>query len=670
MIIINNNHPSTKNIKYQRTFLNKQGKDFHQKDQNETAPEISNASTYHFVKFGASLNVQNVVKKVVPTRENLVHGMAGHGIALVTGVVCLDKIEDKEKKSMNRFEVTSQAVSDFHSNFMEGKYDDVLKSFDFSELWQGVPLEYSRTDFLKKLEMFAKNDPSVFEKLSIKPLYNGSYLKGFDGIIKPINDNSELSDEVNKFLFQNKVQTENAQLNTALNEIIAFMPEFISIIGRKQHHAHDYTVDIHTLIALQKAMKSKEYGSLNDKQKKLLKFSILVHDFAKKTEIVDREHPKNGLIYAQEILSKTNFDENFQKRIINMVNHHHWYQEYDYDNPHETACKFRYPGDFEVAAIMTAADIKAVGEGFGEMYLQRLPCVCNDVLRELDEFYATGNFSLGDQINLNSVGFEKKVVNGIEYKVLDLYDADETTIENVFGKGVSCKSLALLVHGTDTPTDMAELLYSSDKTPFISVSLIEPCNPRKTKTFWDRKSGFVLSANHIDVANIAKFNISSGCKKNFNDYCEHTAAAYPFRKTSFIAFQTQFKDKNLTPEIFGELYKTLLSYDNFYSLPDAIKIRDIEFKKDEILEALKKLKDEIITANHNNEQNILKPSIQAIFVKGSFFDGEKSNIDKEYLEIAYKKGLPIIIIQKEENDGKSDAQRRFLSLFAFDDNIS
>ena len=60
------------------------------------------------------------------------------------------------------------------------------------------------------------------------------------------------------------------------------------------------------------------------------------------------------------------------------------------------------------------------------------------------------------------------------------------------------------MHGTDTPTDMVDLLYSSDKTPFVSVSLIAPCTPEKTKTFWDRKSGFVLSANHIDVANIAK----------------------------------------------------------------------------------------------------------------------------------------------------------------------
>ena len=134
-----------------------------------------------------------------------------------------------------------------------------------------------------------------------------------------------------------------------------------------------------------------------------------ITDLAKKTETVDREHPKNSSIYAQEIVSKGNFDENFQKRIVNMVKYHHWYQDYDYDNPHETACKFRYTGDFEVAAIMTAADIKAVGEGFGEMYLQKLPRVCEDVLWELDEFYETGNFALGDEINSDSVGFKKKL---------------------------------------------------------------------------------------------------------------------------------------------------------------------------------------------------------------------------------------------------------------------
>ena len=396
MTAIANNAPATKNTKAQKTFLMKPQKDIYQKNKNETTPEISAGSKQYFINFGASLNVQKMLPSKPATLTGL--GAAGLGTTVAASSVCLDKIE-----------TAPQAVSDFHSNFMEGKYDEVLKSFNFAELWGGLPLEYSRRDFIKNLEEYAKKDPAVFEKLGIKPFYNEAHLKGFDGIIKPINDNSELSGEVNKFLFQNKVQTGNAAIDEALNEIIAFMPEFVSVIGRRQHHTHDYTVDIHTLIALQKAMKSKEYDTLNDEQKKLLKISILVHDLAKKTETVDREHPKNSSIYAQEIVSKGNFDENFQKRIVNMVKYHHWYQDYDCDNPHETACKFRYTGDFEVAAIMTAADIKAVGEGFGEMYLQKLPRVCEDVFSELDEFYETGNFALGDEINSDSVEFKKKL---------------------------------------------------------------------------------------------------------------------------------------------------------------------------------------------------------------------------------------------------------------------
>ena len=254
------------------------------------------------------------------------------------------------------------------------KLDNLLKSTDFTIYQkQGLPLSYSRSQFLFDLDIILskldiQSKSKLLSKLQITEIRDKqAKLIGYDKIIN-LNFVPETKEEqkalelAKKFILQNRVITNNEELNKALNSLIKGMPEFINIIGKQQHNTHSYSLDIHILTVLNEVLNNPEYDSLSNIEKLCTKLTIILHDISKPQGINDKTHPLTSALYAKDILERYNLPYEIKDRIFELIKNHHWLEEYNTNQKDEgyIAAQFRRKNDIKIARIMAQADLKAV----------------------------------------------------------------------------------------------------------------------------------------------------------------------------------------------------------------------------------------------------------------------------------------------------------------------
>ena len=175
------------------------------------------------------------------------------------------KIQESIRKVINPVEVSREQIFDMMRGFFANnnpKLYSLLSNADFAQYKKdGLPLLYPRSEFLKDLNNILNNvdkdtKTKILNKLQITPKEdkNGN-ITGYDGIIDLTKLNQdEIEKDVfsvaNKFIKENKIITGDKELDNALNSLISGIPEFINVIGKKQHKTHDVTLDIHMLTVL------------------------------------------------------------------------------------------------------------------------------------------------------------------------------------------------------------------------------------------------------------------------------------------------------------------------------------------------------------------------------------------------------------------------------------
>lgn len=256
------------------------------------------------------------------------------------------------------------------------KAQKVLKTYDFEQHGKsGVPLIYPREKFLTDLDdsvkgLSPKDAKKVLGYFNITRDEND-----FEGIpvLKPNNTkfsskmneaSKKLSNHIKQFLYENSVDIKDKDAKETLNALLKGIPEFTSIIGKKQHATHKNTVDVHTLAVLQKSINDPLYKELTDNEKTILKMSVLIHDMGKKCKTVDKGHERLSADYAVEILSKYNFSPVAKERITDTILSHHWFGAYNKNqvSASETAAMFKRPGDFKIAKIFAKADLTSIND--------------------------------------------------------------------------------------------------------------------------------------------------------------------------------------------------------------------------------------------------------------------------------------------------------------------
>lgn len=300
-----------------------------------------------------------------------------------------DKRRVNVSKVINYENALKQMAQD-NSVFLNTK---ITKDFELN-------LNYPRTDFINNFRNEIK-DLEEKEKQKIYNYFDFEIKENDEGIVYisgyPINfyDEEKLAEIqkdstkeiterliplVDKFNHNKITVKNNPELSSQLNYIISLFPELNTIIGKKQHKTHHFTVDIHTLKVLQGVMSDPEYKTLSEEDRKIINTATLLHDIAKIEGITDKRHPHCSAIDAYNIIQRMNLPESENKKIYTLIKNHDWLERYNgsvylgdgnyrkFTDAERTcvakdiASELREGDMFKMAVILAKADMKAVKE--------------------------------------------------------------------------------------------------------------------------------------------------------------------------------------------------------------------------------------------------------------------------------------------------------------------
>lgn len=566
------------------------------------------------------------------------------------------------------------------------KANKVFKEFDFAKYGtDGLPLKYSRNDFMNNVEDIL-NDLPTQDRVEILSHY-GIENDNFDGLLnnRPFEDLSgyspefknaakKVQSEIDKFTTKNEVNIPDKEVKEILDGLIKGLPEFTSIVGKQQHRTHAYSVDIHMLKVLQDAMNNPAYSKLSDKSKTVLKFAAILHDVGKAAGVVDSNHFRTSANYMSSILDKFNLPTEMKHQIIDAVDNHHWFGDFNTDklSAQDVAAKCRRSGDLEVYKILAKADLANVSSTFH----YRITGTSNKA--EYDAFIDKKMSEVDVEIKkMNSnapVVFDSKILNGgkkfptkkvvkdgVEYnvRVLNLADLPEGMPLEKYGfvSGTTKENATFGVHFSDSLKESYDVIMSDSRRlaqghPIFSYMLLKWGHAGRIS-----QEGLIFNVDNSNTVIASSVNSVSGFKKNLR---EHSS---PFFNDGSMVANERAKISNLIREHLSENAGVKLSRDEYAELFDKylkskkyitqikedVKIGDKVIKANDLKTAIEKAQETLFTYNKSNE------------VDGSF-DGnnEMTTVDPvpvglystkfriedcspELLKMAEEEGLPIIL---------------------------
>ena len=524
-----------------------------------------------------------------------------------------------------------------------------LQNADFTQYGkEGLPLKYSRKEFLQDLNKALKNlsneeKNKILKKLEINIITdNQGNITGYDGIINLEKLSSDgVEGEVlalaNKFIKENFIATGDSKLDKALNSLIKGMPEFINIIGKKQHLTHNYSLDIHILKVLQEALKNPQYQNLSNLDKTCLKFTAILHDIAKSENVIDENHPLVSALFARDILKKYSLPVFINDRIFELIKNHHWLKELSNGGKAENiAVSNRHKDDFAIAKIIAEADLKGVSE---EFYQNRKYMLTPEKSAPVGAVLNTIN-SLGQLIFTTKIIQKDKIpavsYKGRDYQVIDFTKIPDDTDLSEYGfiKGTKKDNVRLFVHMAHHVSDLKTVNNLTDiaNGGFLCASYIslDDCC-----TYFNMRFGVSLETENVNIANASKENQGSGGKKEFNQFIRMIAHGNAFRLLIPKIIQQEL---GLSKEEYAKLYEQLALKQHISQIreDDSYYIDDIELKGEEVLKAIKKAQDSLLSKKQN-EANLYNPKINAFIAKVDSIE----EIPEEMLDFAHEYNLPI-----------------------------
>lgn len=566
------------------------------------------------------------------------------------------------------------------------KANKVFKEFDFAKYGtDGLPLKYSRKDFMNNVEDIL-NDLPTQDRVEILSHY-GIENDNFDGLLnnRPFEDLSgyspefknaakKVQSEIDKFTTKNEVDIPDKEVKEILDGLIKGLPEFTSIVGKQQHGTHAYSVDIHMLKVLQDAMNNPAYRKLSDKSKTVLKFAAILHDVGKAAGVVDSNHFRTSANYMSSILDKFNLPTEMKHQIIDAVDNHHWFGDFNTDklSAQDVAAKCRRSGDLEVYKILAKADLANVSSTFhyrvtGTSNKAEYDAFIDKKMSEVDVEIKKMNSNapvVFDSKILNGgkkFPTKKVVKNGVEYnvRVLNLADLPEGMPLEKYGfvPGTTKENATFGVHFSDSPRESYDVITSDTRRlaqghPIFSYMLLKWGHAGRIS-----QEGLIFNVDNSNTVIASSVNSVSGFKKNLR---EHSS---PFFNDGSMVTNERAKISNLIRKHLSENAGVKLSRDEYAELFDKylkskkyitqikedVKIGDKVIKANDLKTAIEKAQETLFTYNKSNE------------VDGSF-DGnnEMTTVDPvpvglystkfriedcspELLKMAEEEGLPIIL---------------------------
>lgn len=471
--------------------------------------------------------------------------------------------------------VSPQVSSRFTQNFgnvekafmnATGSIDDLMKA-------GGVQLRYSRDAFKQNIMGQISHLPQAEQT---RVLERFGLIKMSDdvlgGIPVHIQDTKGLSqaelainNEINKFLFQNKVVLpkgfENYQM--VLDDIVETFPEFMYTIGSKQHDTHYLGLSEHILKVFEQNMKNPLYKNLNAQERRILGVSTILHDLNKTEKIVDDIHPLISSQSTNAIMERfPHLSLNEKDRIINLVENHHWLTKIDdvdnfnMETVKDIAFKFRSGNDFTMAKIFAESDLKGVNAKFWKDYGGKINC---PMTRAIEENIAQLQMN-GKAIFTADVTMAKVLENGGTRMVLGT-GAEQTNNVVVKASQMGLNEMPVLYHAPATD-DAFEMMMSGmgyGREGVFSLTL----GKNGRSAVFQKRPEFMLfrRPNMNNVTYISVENGSTGVNKAY-----HVLQKFAFEDIGFSEVccknYAEIIGKTMSRETYGKLYREISSLEN------------------------------------------------------------------------------------------------------------
>ncbi len=545
-----------------------------------------------------------------------------------------------------------------------------------------LELDYPRKDFINDVLEEVSDLPDD-EKMKVYGYFGFELKKDKNDTIQmngyPVNINKKYSIEndqtkeviekvrplVEKFTNDNPITIEGKpELTKEMNDIVALFPEFKSIIGKEQHHTHDYTVDVHTLKVLQGVMSNPQYKTLSDEDKKLLDIATLMHDLTKAEGMIDKTHPQYSAFDTYYILDKVKMPEKDKLKIYQLIKNHDWSEKYNKKvyigggqfrekTPKERekaakdiAFELRDGNTFKMASILAEADVKGVQEsgGFYNKYKDALhqgeaeiSALVNQIQKTAIHLPQTkipkASELKVDNNNVRVVKTQDK--NGNEIKNTVLYLKPNMDLGSLgFEKGLNSDDLNVIVHALDNNTHatILQALGQVDSDALLSSSYVSYA---KGNYHVFKPQGFILDVNSSDIQAGTYKDFGSGYGKDLETLKSEYLFGGP-RKYVREYIPKKIKRKlNLTDDEYKEMIPQISNK----------SITEIERENPKIAKAYKDVFKEMNIhmrrfGRDYNEFLISRPKIQAVFYEGA---GRRADDIPEFLRrYSQENDMPII----------------------------
>ncbi len=569
----------------------------------------------------------------------------------------------------------------------------VLKEFDFAQFGkEGLPLKYSRADFNSKVEELLKELTEKESEIILKHFGLERGTAGFDGIWNnrafdstEVSENArkiagQIQKEIENFTLKNEVMIEDEAVKEVLDGLTKGLPEFTSVVGKKQHSTHSYSLDIHTLKVLQSAMNDPLYKTLNDRDKTILKYSILLHDLGKKGGVRDEGHAGLSADYTLAILDRYPFPSSIKDRVIDIVDNHHWFEKYNTgaSSAEDVAVRCRRPEDLKIYEIFSKADFENVNPEFHlgaytggaktqaefDTYMKNKFA---DIEEAVNKIYTKANLVFDTQFMHSGSKFpsQKVEINGKmeELHVLNFSElADgEDLAKYGFAPGVTKEDARFFVHMTEPNHVSFETVFRLTNTPIFqstwSSSLIKAVN---NNTYFEKKFGLVLDIPQANISEAYFKNSGSGTEKGLDRF---KYFLFGSRKETSVDGKTldirhwvknhfieEMKNKgyNLTDKEYAALSQYLFSKKYLSQINNDVQAGDKLISAEDLKDALAKSRDSLFEGNEHSEIIPINPKVKGVFAKVENLE----DCPQEFLEFAKEHELPVILMKpsKQNND--------------------
>ena len=289
-----------------------------------------------------------------------------------------EKQVEKFNRSLNNLSKTLSKLSD----------DEFYKT--------SVSQEYDKDEFvkdiLKKVSVLShKEKQKVFDYYGFELYENNRNTKsGYSIIGYPVNLNNghklseitnkntqkiveDIRENVTRFSQNNKIISDNKNLEKELNDIVEVLPEIRTMIGKTQHKKHDYDVMKHSLKVMQKIAQDKNFEKLNNSDKKVMLLAALMHDITKAEGYSDGTHPFESSYDSFFIAKKFNLTKEEEIKLYTLIKNHEWLAKVNTKKTESERTKeqqsvafdLQQSNLFDLSLIFTHADLKAVKKDNG-----------------------------------------------------------------------------------------------------------------------------------------------------------------------------------------------------------------------------------------------------------------------------------------------------------------